>query len=223
MTWLQTLKRARWQRQVQGSALADCWGQSMPKGREPWHRARWLAVDAEMSALEPDRGELLSLGWVAIENGAINLQSAAHHLLQPQHSVGQSAAIHQLRDCEFTAAEPAAAVLTQLLHAAAGHILVFHNADLDLAFLNRACQLNFGAPLLMPYADTLLLELSLKRRRDQVIQQGDLRLQRCREQYDLPSAPAHNALVDALATAELFLAHICHRSRGQPLTINQLL
>lgn len=223
MTWIPKLRRARYQRRVRGSVLATCWAQPVPQRRAPWQRAKWLAVDAEMSALEPDQGELLSLGWVAIEHGAICLHGAAHHLLQPQYTVGQSAAIHQLRDCEFATAEPPAEVLARFLEAASGHILIFHNADLDLAFLDRACQQCFGAPLLLPYVDTLQLELGLKRRRDQVIQAGDLRLARCREQYGLPPAPAHNALADALATAELFLAHISHRSRGQPLAINQLL
>ena len=55
--------------------------------------------------------------------------------------------------------------------------------------------------------ETVGLEHRLLTRRDQPILQGDLRLQACRERYGLPPLPAHNALSDALATAELLLAH----------------
>ncbi len=164
-----------------------------------------------MSALDPAAGELLSLGWVAIDAGAVHLDSARHILARPRQSVGQSAAIHNLRDCEFDTAHEPGEVLDALLEAAQGRVLVFHNARLDLAFLDALSRERHGAPLLLPVVDTLLLEEALMRRRDQPIRQGDLRLQGCRDRYGLPRSAAHNALVDALATAELLLAHATHR------------
>lgn len=41
---------------------------------------------------------------------------------------------------------------------------------------------------------------------DTALVRGDLTLAGCRVRYGLPDYPAHNALVDALATAELLLA-----------------
>ena len=45
-------------------------------------------------------------------------------------------------------------------------------------------------------------------RREQPIRQGELTLAACRARYHLPDYRAHNALGDALATAELLLAHL---------------
>ena len=205
-----SLRRLRHRQRVAGTALAACWQTPLKSTGSDWRQASYLVCDAEMSSLEVASGELLSLGWVAIQAGSIGLDSAHHLLLSPEGSVGQSATIHQLRDCELADGADSLRVLEAFLAAAAGHILVFHHAALDLAYLDRLCQQHYGAPLLMPVVDTLALERRRLARRDQPIGSGELRLQACRERYGLPDYPAHNALVDALATAELLLAQATH-------------
>ncbi len=221
--WLLRLRRLRYREKVAGTALQACWQMPLPSTGSDWRRVSFLVCDAEMSSLEVSEGELLSVGWVSIEGGAVVLASARHHLIRAEKTVGQSAAIHQLRDCELQGAETYQAVLPRFLAAAAGKVLVFHNAALDLAFINRLCRREYGAPLLLPVADTLLLEKQRLRRRDLPIRPGDLRLQGCRDRYQLPSYPAHNALVDALATAELLIAHAQHRGGTDGLQLGALL
>ena len=75
---------------------------------------------------------------------------------------------------------------------------------------------------MQPFLCTLRLEKRLLLRRDRPIQTGDLALSGCRRRYHLPDYRAHNALCDALATAELLLAHIAHRARGGRLTLSEL-
>ena len=58
-----------------------------------------------------------------------------------------------------------------------------------------------------PWLCTLRLEQQRLARREQPLQRGELTLATCRRRYQLPDYPAHNALWDALATAELLLAH----------------
>ena len=108
-----------------------------------------------------------------MKGGAIALESAEHHLVRAENSVGQSAAIHSLRDCELSEAESGAEVLAHFLRAAAGRVLVFHNAALDMAFLDRVSRREFNAPVLLPAVDTLLQEERLLRRREQAIKPGD--------------------------------------------------
>ena len=114
-------------------------------------------------------------------------------------------------------------MLNRFLEVAAGKVLVFHNAALDVAFLNKISRREFNAPILMPVVDTLLQEEALLHRRDVAIQPGALRLQACRERYGLPHFHGHNALLDALATAELLLAMAAHRSAGKAFPLAQLL
>ena len=54
--------------------------------------------------------------------------------------------------------------------------------------------------------DTLRIEQQLRKRREVPVKQGDLQLSQIRSDYGLPRYTAHNALIDALATAELMLA-----------------
>jgi DNA polymerase-3 subunit epsilon len=181
----------------------------------------FLVCDAEMSGLDPQQAELLSLGWVRVSGNEILMETAEHHLIRNRDSVGQSATVHQLRDCELSAAGSLDDALSALLSASAGCVLVFHNAQLDLAFLDRAAKRLLGAPLLMPTVDTLLQEQRLLQRREQPIGSGELRLQACRDRYGLSAHAAHNALGDALATAELLLAHLSRR--GADLKLRDLL
>jgi DNA polymerase-3 subunit epsilon len=105
------------------------------------------------------------------------------------------------------------------LAAAAGAVLVFHNAALDLAYLNRSSERYFSAPLLLPTVDTLALEHARLSRQGRVVKPGDLRLHACRNRYNLPAYPVHNALSDALATAELLIAQAKHRGSGVALRL----
>ena len=221
--WRLRLRRLHRLRRAVGTPLQRCWQQPLPSTSSDWRQVSFLVCDAEMSSLDPASGELLSLGWVAIEDGGIRLDTARHHLIRAAETVGQSATVHQLRDCELEDAQSIDSALAAFLEAAAGRVLVFHNAFLDMAFLNKAARELFGVPLLLPTADTMALEERLLRRRDQAIQPGDLRLQGCRDRYGLPAYPAHNALLDALATAELLLAHARHRAGRGKLALGQLL
>mgnify|MGYP001811788749 FL=1 len=223
MMWKLQLRRLLYRRRVVGSALLKCWQMPLPSTGSDWRRVSFLVVDAEMSSLDVNEGELLSIGWVCVENGAIALDSARHHLIKAQKSVGQSAAIHNLRDCELAEADTLIEVQLRFLEAAAGKVLVFHNAALDLSYLNQLSRRELKAPLLLPTVDTLLQEKLLLQRRGTAIKPGDLRLQACRGRYNLPPYPAHNALLDALATAELLVALARHRSAGKKFRLRQLL
>jgi len=226
--WPLAWRRWRYHQPVRGTVLAQCWDTPVPSDRRPWVEQRFLVCDAEMSSLDVGEGELLSIGWVAVEQGRINLASATHCLIAAERTVGQSAGIHQLRDCDLEQAGPEADALERLCNAALGRVLVFHHAPLDLAYLDRASRRHFGAPLLLPYLDTLALEKRYRERAGNADHRGELNLAACRRRYGLPDYTAHNALVDALATAELLLAIASHRGsvdregRSRPARLKDL-
>ncbi len=119
---------------------------------------------------------------------------------------GHSAAIHELTDTEVSAGVEPRTALAGLFEAAAGRAWVFHHAGLDVSFLQSACREWVGMRPPFAVLDTMQIELGLRKRREQPVQQGDLQLGRLRADYGLPRYTAHNALIDALATAELLLA-----------------
>lgn len=205
--------------QHDGALLAQCWQQSTLLSRKIspsllCEQVEFLVADLETSSLNSADGEVLSIGWVVIKQGKIQLDSAEHHLLKPKKSVGQSATIHHLRDCELEQGEDLIAVARHFLQQAAGRVLVFHHAPLDMTFLNKASFELFSSPLLLPVIDTLAIEKKKIMRQQDHIKKGELRLAECRSRYNLPAYPAHDALMDALSAAELLLAQINHKGKG---------
>lgn len=165
-----------------------------------------ISVDLELTGLEKDRDQIIAIGWTLIDEGKIRLGSNRHLLISADRSVGSSAAIHELMDSEVAAGEMLEFGLRELFTAARGRVWIFHHAGLDIGFLKKACQSWAAVQPGFMVLDTLRIEYRLRRRREVPVKQGDLQLSEIRRVYGLPRYTAHNALTDALATAELMLA-----------------
>lgn len=209
------------------SKLYQLWNNVQLNFRQRWDDLDYLVVDTETSALNTEEGELLSIGWVTIKQGEIQLNDARHYyikgLMSQDESVGESAAIHQIRDCELQQGIYIEEAVSLFLETCQNKVLVFHHAGLDLAFLNKHVKHLMGAPLLIPHVDTILLEKQKLSRQKSVLKKQDLTLASCRTRYGLPDYPAHNALNDALATAELLIAQIKHKGnivKGKELFVS---
>lgn len=178
-----------------------------------------IAVDLELTGLDAAVNQIISVGWTQIDGGRINLGSNRHVLVSADQSVGSSAAIHELTDSEISDGVDLGTALEGLFEAATGRVWVFHHSALDVSFLQKACEA--WASLVPPFVvlDTMQIELGLRKRRDIPVQQGDLQLGRLRADYHLPRYTAHNALIDALATAELLLAIAARLDRKDDLDL----
>ncbi len=201
--------------------ILQCWNSEKLSSCLHWKEVEYLVIDIETSALDPRRGEILSIGWVLIKNGKSILATAEYFLLRPQKTVGNSATVHSLRDCDLQSGFDEKLVLDHLLSVAKGRILVFHHATLDTKFLNHLSRKYFGLLLVLPVIDTLRNEKNILNKNNIPMRPSVLRLASCRARYNLPAYPAHNALTDALATAELFLAQMAYKN-GK-ITVGDLL
>lgn len=168
-----------------------------------------ISVDLELTGLDPGKNQIIAIGWTQVDKGRIRFGSNRHIMVNAEQSVGHSAAIHELMDSDVAAGIPLETGLQALFEAAAGRVWLFHHAGLDVAFLQRACLAWAGVAPPFAVLDTMQMEMVVKKRRDQPIKQGDLQLSTLRSRYNLPRYTAHNALIDACATAELLLAIAC--------------
>jgi len=183
----------------------------------------FIALDLETTGLDATHDEILSIGSVTLQHGTIDLATARHQLVQPTRAIPEaSAVIHQITDDTAATGLPLAEAMAALLPQLAGKVLLAHHAKVELGFLGRACQQLYGAPLLLPTVDTQYLQRRSWERRNHAYGGSDLRLGRLRERYQLPRYRAHDALIDAIATAELFLAQLAERGRTPP-PLGQLL
>lgn len=208
-----TLRRLYFHGRCRRQSVRNWLAEPLAAKRLDARSARYLVVDLEMTGLNWQRDSIISVGWVAVNNGAISLASAEHLYIKRSDSVGQSATIHQIRDTDLQQGLTEREALQRLLEASRGRVVVFHAAQLDYRFLSKAWRSAFDVPFLAPVVDTLLLERRRLQRADRPIKSGDLRLAACRQRYNLPFYPAHNALIDALAAAELLLAILANKGK----------
>ncbi|MFP5415285.1 MAG: exonuclease domain-containing protein [Actinomycetes bacterium] len=184
---------------------------------------RLLAIDVETTGLDPRRDTMLSIGYVPVDGDTIVLAGAAHWVLAADAEVGQSAVFHGITDDEVAAGTPVADAVAEVLAALAGRVLLAHFAGIEVGFLSRACETLFGAPLVTPVVDTLVLhDRLINRGFDDEAKAGELRLWTARGRYGLPRYRAHGALTDALACAELYLGHVAELSGQSPQTLGSL-
>ena len=172
-----------------------------------WDQVDIVALDLETTGLDPQRDQILSYGLVHLRSRSIHLETARHEIIQVREQIPEtSAVIHQITDDQAAAGRPLTEVLPQILEQLAGRVMLVHYAAIEQGFLDNACRRLYGAPFVIRTIDTLVLARRLFEIRNHTIQPNNLRLFNLRPLYKLPQYKAHNALSDALATGELFLA-----------------
>lgn len=220
---LETRRRRLWQACPPGP-LRDYLAEPFASRRQDYRQARYLAVDLETNGLDPRRDHILSIGWVSVDGDSIDLASARHCLLHSAQPLNEAAvAIHHITDDVCSEGRPLSEVMDELLQVLRGKVLLAHHAGVELGFLGAACRRLYGHELLVPVVDTLWLARRRMQRRNQAIGSGSLRLANLRAHYGLPRYRAHNALSDALGTAELFLAEAADSAGNGPLKLGSLL
>jgi DNA polymerase-3 subunit epsilon len=208
------LKARRWLsgRKMPDGPFADLIRADLPQTSTSFAATEFVSLDMETTGLDAARADMLSVGWVVIRGGKVDLGTAESCLVRPSAGVGKSAAVHGLTDTAVGGGMSWEAALDEVVRVLTGRILLVHHAGLDKVLLDRMCVRRFGARLLVPVVDTLVLEHRRRHRNHHVESSASLRLSDLRDSYGLPRYAAHDCLVDAIATAELLMAIASHRS-----------
>lgn len=218
-------RRKRMLRRAPPGVMHDFYATPFPASKLPCNELEFIALDLETTGLESQRDEILSIGLVHLQGLEIDLQSATHRLIRHQGGIPeQSAVIHHITDDRAATGEPLQKVLEEILPLLAGKVLIAHHARFEMQFLQLACERYFGTGFLMPVIDTQEIARRTLERRSQTYQPQRLRLAELRREYGLPHYQLHNALSDALAAGELFLAQLAqYEAHGQVALKNFLL
>lgn len=210
------LRRRRLLAKVPPGPLAEFLAVPFPHRRTNCRDVTFLAMDMETTGLDPARDEILSIGFVPVRALSIPLGQCYHELVRPSGDIpAESAVVHRIFDDRSQSGRTLADVVPEVLHALAGRVLIAHYARIEIGFLSSACRRLYGFAPVLPVVDTLTIEHQRRSRTSSVTEAGALRLGAARERYGLPRYPAHDALTDAIAAAELFLAQVAHRSGGR--------
>lgn len=180
-----------------------------PGGTTPIGELKLLAVDLETTGLNPAKDVVLSTGYVPIDGLSVNLSGAGGTLVRVASEVGQSAVFHGLTDDQLARGSSLAEAVDAVLEAMTGRVLLAHHAAVEQSFLARAIEQVHGVRVRFESLDTMKLASALIAPGfDDEPRGEDLRLWRARARYGLPRYRGHQALTDAIACAELFLAQV---------------
>ncbi len=194
----------------------------LPPRRSPsWRDARYCVLDFETTGLDPLTDQILSFGLIPIDDGRILTAHARYGLVRADAPVpAQSILVHSLRDADLAGAPTLDESLGTIFDALDGRILVAHAAWIERGFLEQAA-LQAGRKLRLRLVDTAVLAyrcLDLpKAERGQSVA-----LEYLGSRLGLPIHTPHNALGDAMTTAQVFLALSSRLSAQGPLSANRL-
>ncbi len=167
----------------------------------------YLVLDFETTGLDANSDTILSLGWVEIANFTVNVASAKQLFIESPNEVkAETAVINHIMPEMLQDGISLDSAMTQLFQAAKNKILIAHGSMIEAAFVDEYLTQKYGvSDLPVMWLDTLAIEksMALAVNKDAEV---DVRLSETRKRYGLPEYNGHEALIDAIATAELFLA-----------------
>jgi len=175
-------------------------------------KQRWVVFDLETSGLNMSRDQVLSIGAVVIEDGAIDLsQQFERTLLRIDHKLSPAVLIHGLGPSAIAAgSEPVQALLDFMEFVGNSPLLAFH-APFDQHMLGRALKESLDYRLEHRFFDVAEIAPML-------FPQANLRqagLDDWTAFFGLQAEERHNASADALVTAELAMMLFSHARRQQ--------
>jgi DNA polymerase-3 subunit epsilon len=172
---------------------------------------RIVSVDVETTGLSLETDRLIAIGAVGIQAERVDLADSFYAVLrQPQASSNDNILVHGIGGTEQMQGEPPVDVLLRFMEFIGHCPLVAFHAPFDASMLDQAARDHFGARLGRTWLDlawlapALLPEDAARRSLDDWL-----------EKYGITVAVRHNALADAVATAQLHLVlqHVAERQQ----------
>nr|WP_246239973.1 3'-5' exonuclease [Pseudoalteromonas caenipelagi] len=182
----------------------------------------YLVVDIELTGLDVKQSEIVSIAWLAIEAGRIDLHSAQYHVHKDVKALEQSPIYHGIDESMLKDGASLEHIMCNLSQALDKKVLVCHSA-LDWPFIKQASAMTSISVEPLCMVDTMAIEKKRLLSCGQPIAGDSLTLASCRKRYQLPDYQTHHALTDALATAELLLAQVNAMNAGKRIKLADLM
>lgn len=223
--WLKQRQFRQQHRQLQTGQLAQAY-QPPVDGvlKQSFADSEFLVLDFETTGLNPKTDRLLSAGWTVISNGRVQLGQSQHYYIRHDDTISdESVGIHHITEQDALNGVPVSEVFPLLLQQLSGRVLVAHYADIEVGFLQQVATAVYRTGLPLYTVDTLQLAYRLHYKNSVHVPQDALNLFNLRQRYQLPRYKAHNAMLDAVATAELLLILIDEMGGEKQVKVQQIL
>lgn len=183
-----------------------------------WRDADFAALDFETTGLDRDRDAIVSFGVVPVRNGRVIVGESVHELVKPHvPSSAESMRVHGILPTDLTDARPLSEAAESLSRALSGRFLLTWFASVEIGFLQRL----FGRRRSWVHRTVDVRQMVIELEgMDQDVRQS---LSSAAEHYGVPVANPHEALDDAMVTAQLFLVVAARLEAGGDVSTRRLL
>ena len=202
MSWFGRFFHSRSLSDEQRAAIDAYRGVAAPDLSEDLDGTRFVVADVETSGLNPYQDRLISIGAIVVENGELDLgQSFETVLKQTEASAVSNILVHGIDGTtQMSGVDPAEGLLAFLEFVGKCPMVGYH-ANFDRVVIERACKKIFGVRPQNLWLDLAILAPSLCKETKPRGEGLDAWL----DAYGIDNYARHDAVADALATAELFL------------------
>lgn len=182
-------------------ALAAHHAQPVVEAAAPLATLRFVVADVETTGLQPYSDRLISIGAVVVEHGVIRLSESFEVVFrQPRISNTSNILIHGIDGTTQLAGRAPAAAMLEFLDFAGAAPLVGYHADFDRVMIDREAGTSIGSKSVNAWLDLAFLAPAVfAAAGTQSLRTLDDWLSR----FGIHNHARHNALADALATAQL--------------------
>jgi len=173
-------------------------------------KARYLVMDTELTGLDKKRDSIVSIGALIMQGSRILLGETYYEMVSPETEMrSESIVIHCIVPSEVVNKPDIRVVLKDFLKFCRGAVVVGHFLFLDMSFLNREMKRLYNTKFQQPVVDTMQVHdwiqdhaTGFRKHYGSMEQNRDLFS--LAKKYQVPVSEAHNALMDAFITAQLF-------------------
>ncbi len=171
--------------------------------------ARFVVLDSELTGLDEKKDSIVSIGAVRMRGGRIELGDSFYRLINPETSLtAASVVIHEIMPSEVSEKPSIETVLAEFLKYCGDAVLVGFCISIDMDFLSRETRRLFGSCISNPAIDIRPLYEWARQKEEQRGSSAALprqyRLYDVARHFDIQVSSAHNAMVDAYLTAQIF-------------------
>ena len=167
-------------------------------------------IDTELTGLDEKKDSIVSIGAVRMVGGKIDLGNSFYRLVNPKTALtAKSVLIHEITPSEVMQKPEIDSVLSEFLDFCGEDVIVGYCVSIDMEFLNIETRRIFSHPIMNPVLDVqAIYEWAL--RKASLRDMGGMTMPQHYKLYDVAKHfgisvnGAHNAIIDAFITAQIF-------------------
>jgi len=170
----------------------------------------YVVIDTELTGLDEKKNSIVSIGAVKMIGGKIELGNSFYRLVNPKTALTvKSVLIHEITPSEVMQKPDIDSVLSEFLDFCGEDVIVGYCVSIDMEFLNMEAGRINSHEIKNPVVDIqAIFEWAL--RKAALRNRGDMTMPQQYKLYDIAKhfgisvSGAHNALIDAFITAQIF-------------------